>query len=327
MKIAVVGVGAVGGHIAARLAAAGADVTAIARGATLEAIRQRGLVLETGGERVEVRMPATDRPADVGVVDVAIVTVKATDPAGLAVTLAPLVGPRTAVVFAQNGMPWWYGIGLGASRPRPPDLSRLDPGGRLARLVNSEQIIGGVIHSSNEMVEPGVVVNESPGANTLHIGWADDREGGAVADLRALLERAKIKSPANGDIRYAIWRKLAINMSASVLCLITGQRATIIRDDPEIAELYGKLIVEAHAIAAAHGVALSAADPESFRRNAPDHLPSIRQDYDRGRALETEAIIAAPMSFARAADVAVPHLETIAATALRMARDRAKARG
>lgn len=325
MRIAVVGVGAVGGHIAVRLAAAGAGVTAVVRGATLEAIRQRGLVLAAGGERVEARMPATDRPADIGVVDIAIVTVKATDPAGLAATLAPLVGPQTAVVFAQNGMPWWYGIGLSGSRPAPPDLSRLDPGGLLARLVSVRQIIGGVIHSSNEMVEPGVVVNESPGANTLHIGWADDREGGAVADLRALLEHAQIKSPANTDIRHAIWRKLAINMSASVPCLITGQRATIIRDDPEIAELYGKLIGEAHAIAAAHGVTLSAADPESFRRNAPDHLPSIRQDYERGRALETEAIVAAPMAFARAAGVAVPHLETIAAIALRMARDRARA--
>lgn len=325
MRIAVVGVGAVGGHIAARLAAVGADVTAVARGPVLEAIRQRGLVLEAGGERVEARMPATDRPAEVGPVDVAIVTVKATDPAGLAATLAPLVGPSTAVVFAQNGMPWWYGIGLAASRPRPPDLSRLDPGSRLARLVRPQQIIGGIIHSSNEMVEPGVVVNDSPGANTLHIGWADDREGGVVADLRALLEHAKMTSPANGDIRYAIWRKLAINMSASVLCLIVGQRATVIRDDAEIAALYGTLIKEAHAIAAAYGVALSAADPENFRRNAPDHLPSIRQDYERGRALETEALIAAPMAFARSAGVSAPHLETIAAIALRMARDRAKA--
>jgi 2-dehydropantoate 2-reductase len=322
MRLAVLGTGAVGGYIAARLFDSGADISVVARGATLKAIQSHGLVMEEGSERVVAKLRATDNATDIGPVDAVIVTVKATNSKALAASLAPLVSPETLVVFAQNGIPWWYGIGLAASRPRPPDLSAFDVDGKLAALVKPDQIIGGVIHSSNAMEEPGIVVNESVGSNTLHIGAADDSSSARIGELRAILTNARINSPPNSDIRQAIWRKLTINMTASILCLVTGQRATMIRDDERIAELYGKLTVEAQSIAAAHGITLSPADPEKFRLNAPDHLPSIRQDYDRGRTLEIDALVAAPLAFARSAGVAVPHVETLAAIAMRMARDR-----
>ena len=322
MKLAILGTGAVGGHFAARLGAASANVSVIARGETLKAIRSHGLVLEAGSERIVANVRATDDPAEIGPVDAVIVTVKATDSKRLAAALAPLVSPSTLVVFAQNGIPWWYGIGLSPNRRRPPDLSALDAGGHLSKLLQPQQIVGGVINSSNAMEEPGVVINESVGSNALHIGAVDDRSDTRIDALRAILTGARINSPPNSDIRQAIWRKLTINMTGSILCLVTGQRAIMIRDDARVGGLFLKLAAEAHAIAAAHGISLSPADPDTFRRNAPDHLPSIRQDYDRGRALEIDALVAAPLAFAKSAGVAAPHFETLATIAMRVAQDR-----
>ncbi|MCX7151497.1 MAG: hypothetical protein NT115_02950 [Proteobacteria bacterium] len=133
------GAGAVGGHFAARLAAAGNDVSVVARGANLAALRENGVVLHAGEERIAARVRASERPEELGAQDVILVTLKATSLPSLAAGVAPLLGPATFVVFAQNGVPWWYAQGLSPSRPRPPDLSRLDPGGVLARAIAPEQ--------------------------------------------------------------------------------------------------------------------------------------------------------------------------------------------
>ena len=139
MKICVYGAGAVGGHFAAQLAAAGHEVSAIARGDHLAALRANGITLLKGERRIEGKVRATDRPADIGAVDVVLATLKATALGALAAGIAPLLGPRTLVVFAQNGIPWWYAQGLSSERPKPPDLSALDPGGKLARLFVVER--------------------------------------------------------------------------------------------------------------------------------------------------------------------------------------------
>jgi len=327
MRIAVFGLGAVGGYIAARLAAAGHQVAAVARGSTLEAIREHGLRLKVGGETLHVRLTASDRSSDLGPQDLVISTAKATAPTTLAEGLAPLIGRDTAVVFAQNGIPWWYAVGLPASLPRPPDLSHLDPDGALRRVVATDKIIGAVIQSSNEMVEPGLVVNATPARNAVLIGEANDRKTDRIVQLRNLLAEANIAAPEVSDIRQAIWRKLMINMSASVLCLITGQRLPIVRDDERIGELFGRVAREGIAIATAHGMDVSVFDPESLRRAPQDHMPSIRQDYDRRRPMEIDTIVRAPQLFARAAGLETPSLDAIAAIATRMAIDRGLYRG
>src|SRR5574341_591972 len=136
MRICVFGVGAIGGHLAARLASAGHDVSAVSRGPNLEALRARGIVLRHGERTFSGRVRASDRAGDLGAQDVVFVTTKATGLAALADAAAPLSGPETAFVFVQNGIPWWYAQGLDSGRPRPPaELQRLDPGGRLARAI------------------------------------------------------------------------------------------------------------------------------------------------------------------------------------------------
>jgi 2-dehydropantoate 2-reductase len=321
MRVTVFGAGAVGGNIAARLAASGQQISVIARGKTLTAMRRDGVTVHAGSDTIRAQVHASDDPRDFGVQDVVIVTVKATDPAHLAASLAPLVGTGTDVVFAQNGIPWWYSLGISPERPAPPDLGFLDPDGALQRLVETGQIIGGVIYSSNEVTAPGVVVNETPDRNSLRLGRADDRADERLDALRAMLERAGISAPRTDDIRQAIWGKLVVNMSLSVLCLLTGRKATVVREDERLAEIFLAIAAEGLAIAAAHGIDTRALDPRAFLVNPPDHLPSIRQDFDRGRALELDALVLAPQAFGHSAGIVTPHLDTIAALAVRMGKD------
>ena len=180
MKICVFGAGAVGSHFAVRLALAGHDVSCVMRGTHLQAVQAKGLTLRLGGEQLSAKVRASDNPSELGAQDVVISTLKANALGSLAGGLKPLLKDDTAVVFAQNGIPWWYNIGLPADHPSTPPLDFLDPGGQLQALLGRERIIGGVIFSSNEIVEPGVVVNDSPERNMLIVGECDDRQSDRI---------------------------------------------------------------------------------------------------------------------------------------------------
>jgi 2-dehydropantoate 2-reductase len=251
--------------------------------------------------------------------DMVISTLKANALDSLAAGLPPLLCDDTAVVFAQNGIPWWYDIGLPSDHPPPPDLSFLDPGGRLRAVVSRERIIGGVIFSANEIVAPGIVVNNSTDRNMLLVGECDDRPTARIERLRAVLDEASIQSPPAPRIREAIWSKLMTNMSMSVLCLITGQTAKAAREEPALRHVVPRLIEEAHAIGQS-----CYAGVQRVRRNgpAPDHKPSLLQDYERGRPMEIDALVRAPAAFARAAGLSTPMLDLLAGLAIRQARDK-----
>jgi 2-dehydropantoate 2-reductase len=312
MRICVYGAGAIGGNFATRLADAGNDVSVVARGVHLEAIKARGLTLRTGDRTVVAEVKASDRPADLGPQDVVISTLKASSLGDLAANVAPLLGPETPVVFAQNGIPWWYGQGLGKDRPAAPDLSRLDPGGALAKAVGFDRALGGVITTSNHVIEPGVIHNISPDRNTLWVGEIDDRQSPRIEALRRTLIAAGIASPASKDIRYDIWHKLMANLTGSTLCLILGQPTTI-QKTPMINRLARRAHAEALAVAAANGVHLDDHPDTRYgeKRVYPDHRPSILQDYEYGRPMEIEAIVRAPVAFARKAGLDTPNLDAI----------------
>lgn len=319
MRICIFGAGAVGSHFAVRLALAGHDVSCVMRGPHLEAVKTNGLTLRVGDAEFKAGVKASDDPAALGPQDVVISTLKATGVAALAIGLKPLLRDDTAVVFAQNGIPWWYDIGLSADHPPPPDLGFLDPGARLRSAVARERIIGGVIFSSNEVIAPGVVANLSPERNMLLIGECDDRSSERIARLRAAFEGASITSAPVTRIRETIWTKLLTNMSMSVLCLLTGLTARGVRDDPALQEVIPRLLEEANAVAQScfPGVKrLTRSGP------APDHKPSILQDYELGRAMEIDVLVRAPAAFARAADLPTPMLDLMAALAIRLARDK-----
>jgi 2-dehydropantoate 2-reductase len=323
MRICVYGAGAIGGNFAARLAAAGNDVSVVARGAHLDAIRTRGLTLRTGDRAIVGKVKASDRPADLGPQDVVISTLKASSLGDLAANVTPLLGPDTPVVFAQNGIPWWYGNGLAEHRPKAPDLSRLDPGGALAKAVGFERALGGVITTSNHVIEPGVIHNISPDRNTLWVGEIDDRQTPRIEALRKTLIAAGIASPASKDIRYDIWHKLMANLTGSTLCLILGQPTTI-QKTPMINRLARRAHEEALAVAAAHGVVLDDHPDTRYgeKRVYPDHRPSILQDYELGRPMEIEAIVRAPIAFGRSVGIDTPTLDAIESIAVSLAESK-----
>ena len=321
MKLCVFGAGAIGGHLAARLAAAGHEVSVVARGANLAGIRERGLSLHSGAEVVRGPVRASDRTEGLGAQDAVFVTTKATALAAFAESAAPLLSGDTRVVFVQNGIPWWYAHGLGPSRRAPPDLSRLDPGGRLAQAVAPQQVIGGIVYSSNDVTAPGEVHNLSPGRNMLVIGAPDDRDAPEVARLRAALEGAGMPSPGCADIRTAVWDKLLVNFGAT-LCVPLGEPIKVLSEDPALAALRGRLVAEGRAIALAHGVDIAGAPKRPGGgqvAGATLHKPSMLLDYELGRPMEVEAILATPLAFARSAGVAAPLLEMLAAITARLA--------
>ena len=319
MRICIFGAGAVGSHIAVRLARAGHDVSCVMRGAHLEAVRANGLKMRVGEASVCAKIRASGDPAQLGPQDVVISTLKATGLQGLVSGIAPLLGESTAIVFAQNGIPWWYDIGLPPRHPAPPDLAFLDPGGRLRKAIGKERIVGGVVFSSNEVVEPGVVENMSPDRNRLLVGECDDRNSERIAELRSALNDAKLESPPVADIREAIWTKLLTNMSLSVLCLLSGLTARGVRNDPAFADIIPRLLNEANDVAQ-HYI------PEVKRVTrsgpAPNHKPSLLQDYELGRAMEIDVLVKAPAAFAHAAGLSTPSLDLIAALAIQKARDK-----
>ena len=314
MKVCIFGAGAVGGHIAAKLAAGGHDVSVIARGAHLEAMRDKGITLLHGDKTIRGRVRALTGVSGLGSQDFVFVTLKANALGDFAAAAAPLLGPGTGVVFGQNGIPWWYGIGLGAGRPKPPDLSKLDPLGRLRKLLEPGQIIGGVVYSANEVQEPGVIVNRVPGNNMIVLGRADDAQSDTVVSLRKLLEQNDIASPQTADIRASVWHKIVQALGAGALCTLLEAPIAAVRGDPGLAQLSARLADEGRAIARAHGVDPAAAPKRPSGAQTSGliaHKPSMLQDYERNRPMEVEAQLVATLAFARVANVAVPALETI----------------
>ena len=315
MKICVFGAGAVGGHVAAKLAAGGHDVSVLARGPHLDAMRDNGITLIQGDKTLRGRVRAVADASRLGFQDFVFVTLKANALGDFAEAAAPIVGPQSGVVFGQNGIPWWYGIGLSPQRPTPPDLSKLDPRGRLQRLLKPEQIIGGVVYSANEVREPGVIVNNNlPGHNMIVLGRADDQPSDSIVKLRNVLDQNDIHSPATADIRTSVWAKIIQALGTGTLCTLTGAAIAAVRSNAALTKLAAKLGDEVRAIARAHGV-----DPDRAP-NRPSggqssgliaHKPSMLQDYERGRPMEVEAQLIATLAFARVANVPVSALETV----------------
>ena len=324
MRICIFGAGAVGSHFAVRLALAGHDVSCVMRGPHLAAVKARGLTLRVGDAELLARVKASDDPAALGPQDFVISTLKANALTSLVAGLPPLLRDDTGIVFAQNGIPWWYDIGLPSGHPAPPDLGFLDPGGALRSAVSRDRIIGGVIFSSNEVIGPGIVANLSPDRNMLLVGECDDRNSERIGRLRATLEGASIASQPVAKIRETIWSKLLTNMSMSVLCLLTGQTARAVRDDPALQDVIPRLLDEANAIAQSCYPAVKRVTRSG---PAPDHKPSILQDYELGRAMEIDTLVRAPAAFARAAGLSTPMLDLMAALAVRQARDKGLYRG
>ncbi len=314
MRVCVFGAGAVGGHIATRLGLGGAEVAVVARGANLEAIRARGLTTRALDGEHHVRPAAAANPAELGVQDAVLVTVKAPSFGSVAQAIAPLLGPETFVAFVMNGIPWWYFDQHGG----PLDgtvLHELDPGGLVRRLVGVPRTVGGVVHSASTVVEPGVVHAMNP-VNRLILGELDGRPSPRAERLAAIIRAGGMAAEVTGDIRQELWAKLAGGLSNAPVCILSRKDIADSFADPVIRAAALRLLRESLAIAQGLGVRV-AMDPEArieqlarFR-----HKPSILQDLELGRPMEVEAMLLAPLRLARLAGVDTPTLDLAVALA------------
>jgi 2-dehydropantoate 2-reductase len=320
MKVCVFGAGAIGGHLATRLANGGADVSVIARGKHLAAIRVKGLRLIAPDGEHTVRVRASDDPRELGEQDAVFVTLKAPSLPSLAEGIAPLLTPATPVVFVMNGMPWWYfhrqGGALDGLR-----LARIDPGGAVWNAVGPERAIGGVVYSACTVREPGLVFTEHA-QHRLILGEPDSSLSPRVQALSEALVRGKFPSPVVGNIRTAVWEKLMGNIVSGPMSVASGTGLSGIMTVPAVQRVAVAAMREAMAIAAALGVRIDI-DPEQRIRGSGTlvHKPSILQDLEAGRPMEIDAQNVVPLEIARRLGVATPTLDFL--TALLVARGRA----
>lgn len=320
MRIGIVGAGAVGGYLAARLAAAGHSVALVARGAHLAAIRERGLTLDAPDGLLTVRVEASDRPAELGPQDLVITSAKTPALPQLVAGIGPLLGETTPIVTAMNGVFWWYGHGF---RPggRAPSTARLDPEGRLAATIPAARALGMIVYSSNEVTAPGVVKNSSA-RNRYLVGAADPAGLDRAEAVAGALGGAGFAVEATADIRRAMWTKLVRNLSTAPLAVLTGATAAAIIDDPDVAGVGRGLFLEGAAVAAAHGFdgLADEADAVFTKGGGAAQKPSMLQDLERGRPLEIDSMLRIVQDFARDCGIATPTLDAVVALVVLRAR-------
>ena len=320
MKVCIFGAGAVGGHMAVRLARGGADVSVVMRGANLAAVRAGGLELRReGAEPIHVTVPASDDPAEFGQQDVVVLSVKYRALAAALESIGPLVGHDTHVVSAMNGMPWWFAQDLPvAASDALEDL--LDPGHGFSRIVPIERWTACVVTSGNVVTEPGVI-NNTTHVNKLRLGNSSGRPEPVTAAFAKHAQAGGYDARAVSDIRHHIWSKLLINAGISSVATICEQIVSDVCREPRTRALCKGIIEEIMALGQRIGLTVEA-DPAAMTdpKTAPPHTPSFLQDLKAGRPLEIENGIVALVELAKAAGVPAVRLETVAA--VMMARSR-----
>lgn len=317
----IVGAGATGGHLAVKLALAGLRVSVLARGPLLKAVVEDGLSLEQHGRVLRAPVLASDSAHELGAQDIVFIATKSTALRNMAAGLAPLIGARTRVVFLQNGMPWWYPVGLPGTHRAPPALPVFELASGFLAAMRPDQIVGGVVYTANEVLQPGRIRNNSPRRNAIEVGAVSGVESADVDLVRRVLVAAGIESPPVADIRASMWAKLAGNASASSLCVVTGNPAAIVTD-PDIQQTFVRLVDECLQVAQAHGYPVGPLDMKHWTQHRAQHRPSMLQDFEAGRPLELREMVLAPVAFARAAGLRTPTLDAVAAIAARLAEDR-----
>ena len=318
MKIAVVGAGAIGGYLGAKLALAGEEVSFIARNQNLEAINARGfrLILEDGSAQHATGVRAFEQMADAGAQDAVLLTLKAHQVRDVLPQLRALFGPKTMVVTMINGLPWWYFHRLvGPYEGR--SITSVDPDGAIAAAIDSERVIGSVVYPAAELVEPGLVrVIEG---NRFTLGELDGSRSERIEALSQTFMRAGFKSPVARDIRAEIWIKLWGNLSFNPISALTHATLEDICRFPASRALAERMMGEAQAVAERLGVVfkISLAQRIAGAEAVGAHKTSMLLDVENGRALELEALVGAVIELGRIAAVPTPTIEAIyAATSL-----------
>jgi 2-dehydropantoate 2-reductase len=313
VRIAILGAGATGGFLGARLAKAGTEVVLIARGPHLRAMRESGLrLVETDGETT-VPVEATDDLATIRSSDFVFVTLKAHSVPSMAENLAANLGANTTVVSAQNGIPWWYFQRHGGEL-EGIHLETVDPGGIVGRTIDPQRVIGCIVYSATSLVGPGVVHHVE--GERFSLGELDGSQTERIAKLSALLTGAGLKAPVQPRIRQELWVKLMGNAVFNPLSALTRASLGDMAESPVLATVVRTAMEEVDAVAARLGIAIPVSIEQRIRGAARvgAHKTSMLQDLESGRPLEIDAITGSVVELAGRLGVPVPHLETIYAS-------------
>ena len=293
MKIVIVGAGAIGAYIGAKLARAGADVVLFARGPHLTAMQERGVrVVSDEGDHFEVRPQVSGDLASIGPADVVILGVKAHGLTALAPRLGPLFTEDTAVVSTQNGIPWWYFQGLGGEL-EGLRLERVDPGGVVAGAIEPRRVIGSLVYFSTDIPEPGVIHHTE--GNRISLGEPDGARSERIRAISQALIGAGLRAPITTRFRHEIWVKLLGNVAFNPISALTGGTLEELVRHREVSMLVREIMVETEALAARLGIELPVSIEQRMAgaEKVGAHKTSMRQDLEAGRPLELEAIAGA----------------------------------
>ena len=294
----------------AMLARSGEDVTLIARGAHLRAMQQRGVRVRGEIGEFEAHPAATDDPGSVGEVDVVLLTLKAHSLPAMAPRLAPLIGPQTSVVSAQNGIPWWYFFHHGGPL-EGTQLEAVDPGGVITQHIDSTRVIGCIVYPSTSITEPGVV--EHTEGNRFAIGEPDGSKSDRCRELADTFIKAGLRCPIRTNIRHDMWVKLMGNVAYNPISALT--RATLIEivQCPETRELASAIMREAESVAQKLGIEMGVSVEQRLAgaEKVGQHKTSMLQDIEAGKPTELEAIVGAVVELGAKLDVDLPNTKSV----------------
>jgi 2-dehydropantoate 2-reductase len=312
MRIAVLGAGAIGAYVGAALARGGADVHLIARGDNLEALKRDGVRVRSGRGDFEAHPPATDDPSEIGPVDIVFLGLKANSYATCGALLEPLLHEETAVVAAQNGIPWWYFHRLeGPYEGRR--IEAVDPGGEVSRVIPAERAIGCVVFAGTELIEPGVV--EHLEGTRFTIGEPDGSISERCTRFSEAMVAGGLKCPVEEQIRDEIWVKLMGNVAFNPLSALTRATLAQMCGHGPTRALVTSMMEETLEIAAAVGANPSISIEKRLKGAAKvgDHKPSTLQDLEAGKPLELAAIVEGVVELADVTRVEAPNLRAVSA--------------
>ncbi len=319
MKVCIYGAGVIGGYLGVQLAGAGADVSLVARGAHLDAMRANGLKLLIEGEERVAHLNCTDDPAELGPQDYVFISLKAHSVPGVVDAMAPLLGNDTSIVTAVNGVPYWYFYRHGGAL-QGSTLESIDPGGRQWRELRPERAIGCVVYPATEVVEPGVIQHVY--GDKFPIGEPSGERTDRVERLSELMGAAGLRAPVLDNIRDEIWLKLWGNLCFNPISALTHATLDVIASDEGTRAVARAMMAEAQTIAEKLGVRFRV---EVERRidgagAVGAHKTSMLQDLERSRAMEIDPLVTVVQELGRKTAVPTPTIDTVLALVKQRAR-------
>ena len=322
MKVCIYGAGAIGGWLGHRLARAGASVSVVARGATLAALQTQGLQLMQSGTLTAQAVACSAAPADLGVQDLVIISVKAPSLPDVARHIAPLIGPHTVVLTAMNGVPWWFLQGFGGDFANRP-ITSVDPDGLIAKAIAPQHIVGCVVHASCSVDSPGVVRHHF--GNKLIIGEPSGQQTARAEQLLALFKTAGFEVLLSPQIQKDIWFKLWGNMTVNPVSALTGATTDLILNDALVRNFISSVMLEAKEIGSRLGIAIDQQpeDRHAVTLKLGAFKTSMLQDLEAGKAVELDALVTAVKELGALTSVATPYTDAL----LGLSRLQARVRG